>query len=67
MHVRYECTTSNVHTLSSILGAGTVLGELDEGRSQAMNTVGEAVGSVVDYTYIRFYVHIVLCYTFGMI
>jgi hypothetical protein len=63
MRVGDECRTSNFHTLGSILSPGSVLGKLDEARSQAMNTVGEAAGSVDDYTYIRLYMLIVLCYT----
>lgn len=63
MRVRDECTTSKFDTLSSILSPGSVLGELDAARSQAMNIVGEAADSVDDYTYIRLYMHIVLCYT----
>jgi hypothetical protein len=62
--VRDECTTSKVRTLSSILSPGSLLGELDEARSKAMNTVGEAAGIVDDYTYIRLCLHIVLCYTY---
>jgi len=35
-----------------------------QARSQIMNTVDEAAGSVDDYTYIRLCMRVVLCYTY---